>query len=312
MRLGALPFVSLRLYSVFAHPLQSGPMKCLRFIFALSLGFTLCGVWAEDLPVAASAPSVQSTPTPAPSSGGWGATPRVRKPVASAPEAATNASNDPANPDNPNAPAQNLLLQAMSLIGVKYKWGGKTPESGLDCSGFVRYVFQNALNIALPHNALAMSQSGQDVDRTALKPGDLVFFNTLRRRFSHVGIYLGDNRFIHSPRTGRDIEVANMTQAYWTSRFDGARRIEGVAGDAPNLASLLTMAGTAREENKDQSSAAAGITTADAPGNCRKVTRGKGRHKHVASVCGKSSSKSSKAKSSGKSGKKSSKKSKKH
>ena len=269
-------------------------MKCLRLIFALSMGFTMCGVWADDLPVAASAPSAQSSGSTS-SSSAWGGTPRARKPAAvtaaSAPEAAA-AANDPANPANPNAPAQNLLLQAMSLIGVKYKWGGKTPESGLDCSGFVRYVFQNALNIALPHNALAMSQSGQDVDRTELKPGDLVFFNTLRRRFSHVGIYLGDNRFIHSPRTGRDIEVANLTQTYWTSRFDGARRIEGVAGDAPNLASLLTMAGTAREENKDQSSAAAGITTADAPGACHKVVRGKGKHKHTVSVCPKSGSKS--------------------
>ncbi len=161
----------------------------------------------------------------------------------------------------------------------------------------MRYVFQNALNIALPHNALAMSQSGRDVDRTELKPGDLVFFNTLRRRFSHVGIYLGDNRFIHSPRTGRDIEVANLTQAYWTTRFDGARRIEGVAGDAPNLASLLTMAGTAREENRGQSSAAAGITTADAPAeaSCRKVTKGKGKHKRVVSVCSKPKTSSSKA-----------------
>ncbi|KPC55116.1 C40 family peptidase [Amantichitinum ursilacus] len=299
-------------------------MKCLRLIIALSLGLTMCGVWADDLPAAASAPSAQgggwgssSNATAAPSGSSSTTTPRTRKGSAeSAQEAIGNtnsntggntAANDPANPANPNAPAQNLLLQAMSLIGVKYKWGGKTPEQGLDCSGFVRYVFQNALNIALPHNALAMSQSGRDVDKTELKPGDLVFFNTLRRRFSHVGIYLGDNRFIHSPRTGRDIEVANMQQSYWTSRFDGARRIEGVAGDAPNLASLLTMAGTAREENRDQSSAAAGITTADAPSeaSCRKITKGKGKHKRVVSVCSKPKTTSAKAATStSKSGKK--------
>ncbi len=268
-------------------PLQFAPMKCERLILALVLGFTFYGAQADDLP--------GTTTASEPVASGWLGGGKASKPTR-ADKAADKSAPDKTSSDkaadagdgepNPAQPAQQLLLQAMSLIGVKYKWGGKTPESGLDCSGFVRYVFQNSLNITLPHNALAMSQSGKDIDRSELKPGDLVFFNTLRRRFSHVGIYLGDNRFVHSPRTGRDIEVANMNESYWTSRFDGARRVADMSGEAPTLASLLAVAGTSRSSNQAESSAAAGIEP-QAGGSCRKVTRGKGKHKHVETVCSK-------------------------
>ena len=120
---------------------------------------------------------------------------------------------------------QEIILQAMSLIGVRYRWGGNTPETGLDCSGFIRHVFQQSANVLLPRTAYAMSQIGQSIDRDELQPGDLVFFNTLRRQFSHVGIYLGDNRFIHAPSTGKTITVANMKQKYWHARYNGARRV---------------------------------------------------------------------------------------
>lgn len=143
-----------------------------------------------------------------------------------------------------HAAAQGLLLQAMSLIGVQYKYGGNDPASGLDCSGFVRYVFQSSLNVALPHNALAMSRIGADVDREALKPGDLVFFNTLGRAFSHVGIYLGDDKFIHSPRAGKSVQVENIQMAYWKNRWNGARRING---EGLNVAGLLASAGQPAE-----------------------------------------------------------------
>ena len=268
-------------------------MKCERLILALVLGFTFYGAQADDLP----ATGTSAASEPAASS--WLGAGKSSKPAKAAEKAAAEKSTqsaadkstsdraaDAGDAPNPVQPAQQLLLQAMSLIGVKYKWGGKTPESGLDCSGFVRYVFQNSLNITLPHNALAMSQSGKDVDRTELKPGDLVFFNTLRRRFSHVGIYLGDNRFVHSPRTGRDIEVANMNESYWTSRFDGARRVADMSGEAPTLASLLAVAGTSRTSNQSESSAAAGVEP-ESGGSCRKVTRGKGKHKRVETVCSK-------------------------
>jgi cell wall-associated NlpC family hydrolase len=112
------------------------------------------------------------------------------------------------------------------MIGVRYRWGGNTPDSGLDCSGFVRYVFQDTLGMTLPRRAEEMSRVGEKVRVSDLKPGDLVFFNTMRRSFSHVGIYIGDNKFVHSPSTGSTIRVDDMDSGYWEKRFQGARRIE--------------------------------------------------------------------------------------
>lgn len=145
------------------------------------------------------------------------------------------------NTKNNYSTAQDLLLSALSLIGVKYKWGGNTPESGLDCSGFVRYVFQNSLKIALPRSALGMSKMGKNVEKGALQPGDLVFFNTLRRQFSHVGIYLGRNQFIHSPRKGKSIEVSDMNKAYWTTRYNGARRVSSTLSPSSAIDKLPTL-----------------------------------------------------------------------
>ena len=124
--------------------------------------------------------------------------------------------------------AQEVLINALSLTGIKYKYGGKSPETGFDCSGFVRYVFQQAANLTLPHGARALSQLGQAVPIEQLQPGDLVFFNTLKSAFSHVGIYLGDNRFIHAPSSGGGIHVVNMNDEYWAKRFNGARRMDNV------------------------------------------------------------------------------------
>jgi cell wall-associated NlpC family hydrolase len=103
--------------------------------------------------------------------------------------------------------------------------GGNTPESGLDCSGLVRHVFKQAWGTVLPRTAEEISKVGEQVDRQELRPGDLVFFNTLRRTFSHVGIYLGDNKFIHSPSAGGQVRIESMDLAYWKARFNGARRI---------------------------------------------------------------------------------------
>lgn len=137
------------------------------------------------------------------------------------------------NANSWSSSAQEIIMSALSQTGVKYKWGGSTPESGFDCSGFVRYVFQQAANLTLPHGARAISQLGQTVTQPELQPGDLVFFNTLRSTFSHVGIYIGNNRFIHSPATGSAISVTDMSDSYWSKRFTGARRI-----DAKELASI--------------------------------------------------------------------------
>jgi cell wall-associated NlpC family hydrolase len=124
--------------------------------------------------------------------------------------------------------AQDLSSFALDLIGVKYRFGGNTPESGLDCSGLVRYVFQQVTGVELPRTAREMSRVGDQVAVDDLKPGDLVFFNTRRFAFSHVGIYLGDNQFIHAPRRGREVEVATIDKSYWQKRFNGARRLVGV------------------------------------------------------------------------------------
>lgn len=121
--------------------------------------------------------------------------------------------------------AKEVILNALSLSGVQYKYGGSTPESGFDCSGFVRYVFKQATNLTLPRSALAISHLGKNVRTNELQPGDLVFFNTLKSTFSHVGIYLGNNKFIHSPSRGGGVRVEDMKDQYWSKRYNGARRI---------------------------------------------------------------------------------------
>lgn len=122
--------------------------------------------------------------------------------------------------------ASELALQAFGMLGIHYKMGGNTPENGMDCSGLVRYVFKQAWGTILPRTSEEISHVGETVDNQDLRPGDLVFYNTLKRGFSHVGIYLGDNKFIHSPSTGGQVRIESMDLSYWKKRFSGARRIE--------------------------------------------------------------------------------------
>lgn len=130
--------------------------------------------------------------------------------------------------------AASLAMEAMSLVGIHYRFGGTSPEHGLDCSGLVRYVFRQAEGTELPRTSAEISKLGEKVERKDLQPGDLVFFNTLRRTFSHVGIYLGDNKFIHAPSTGGAVRVESMDLAYWKARFNGARRVvEGEIYEKP-------------------------------------------------------------------------------
>ena len=117
------------------------------------------------------------------------------------------------------------LLQTLLTLGVDYRYGGKSPQTGFDCSGLVAHVFREAYGIALPHNARAQSEFGVRVSLSELRAGDLVFYNTLNRPFSHVGIYLGDGRFVHAPKTGAQVRVEPINANYWMRRFDGARRI---------------------------------------------------------------------------------------
>ena len=119
-------------------------------------------------------------------------------------------------------------LFALSLVGIDYRYGGESPERGLDCSGLIRYVFQHVTGVTLPRTAKELSRIGKDIRAADLEPGDLVFFNTRRFAFSHVGIYLGNDRFIHAPSRGGEVGVASLGSAYWQKRYNGARRLVGV------------------------------------------------------------------------------------
>ncbi len=121
--------------------------------------------------------------------------------------------------------AEELIDYGLRYLGVRYRRGGTSPETGFDCSGLVQRVFRAAAGLELPRTTGDMARLGERVDRNELRPGDLVFFNTMRRTFSHVGIYLGDGRFLHAPSSGGVVRVDEMSGRYWTTRFNGARRL---------------------------------------------------------------------------------------
>ncbi len=124
--------------------------------------------------------------------------------------------------------ASDLVMQAMNFLGVPYRRGGNTEEAGFDCSGFTRHIFEGSVGLVLPRRADEQAKAAGllNINRQELKPGDLVFFNTMKRTFSHVGIYVGDDKFIHSPRTGSEVRIEDMRDAYWARRFTGARRAD--------------------------------------------------------------------------------------
>jgi cell wall-associated NlpC family hydrolase len=122
--------------------------------------------------------------------------------------------------------AAEAVFQALMTLGVDYRNGGRSPVTGFDCSGLVAHVYREAWGLRLPHNARAQSELGKPVAAEALQPGDLVFYNTLNQPFSHVGIYLGEGRFLHAPKAGQRVRMENIEAKYWRARFDGARRLE--------------------------------------------------------------------------------------
>ena len=141
---------------------------------------------------------------------------------ASAPPQADEAAAEPMAADRP----AEVVMLAMNSLDTPYRYGGSAQETGFDCSGFTRHVFEQGLGLQLPRQAdeQASAPGLVRVRRADLLPGDLVFFNTLRRTFSHVGIYIGDGRFIHAPRTGAAVRIEDMALPYWRSRYTGARR----------------------------------------------------------------------------------------
>jgi cell wall-associated NlpC family hydrolase len=123
------------------------------------------------------------------------------------------------------ARASQLVVSALGFLGVPYRRGGSNVETGFDCSGFVRAMYQQTAGLLLPRRASEQAASTEKIDKTELKPGDLVFFNTMRRAFSHVGIYVGNGKFIHAPKPGGEVRVEDLGASYWAKRFDGARRV---------------------------------------------------------------------------------------
>lgn len=125
-----------------------------------------------------------------------------------------------------NALSSQLAMNAMGLIGVPYVWGGSQTNKGLDCSGLVQAVYKQASGVVLPRNASQQAAAATPIDNNELRPGDLVFFNTLRRAFSHVGIYVGEGKFVHAPKPGAAVRIESMNKRYWQHRFEGARRVD--------------------------------------------------------------------------------------
>src|SRR5690606_24238900 len=118
-----------------------------------------------------------------------------------------------------------LVSTALEVLGVKYKYGGESPNTGFDCSGLVGYAAEKSLGLKLPRRSAEIARQGISVKRAEIKKGDLVFFNTRGARFSHVGIYLGNHKFVLAPRTGSVVRIEDMNVAYWRKRYNGARRL---------------------------------------------------------------------------------------
>jgi cell wall-associated NlpC family hydrolase len=222
-----------------------------RAVAALLLA-ACCAAHAQGVAQAAVNPPSPPSPPPGTMMGAYGQS--LQPPPAAAdkaptrPVAAPQAGTDPVsrflsergllNTAEGSAPARlldsvrdtasDLVLSAMNFLGVRYTRGGNSVENGFDCSGFTRHIFEMSVGLVLPRRADEQAKAGNllPIRQDELKPGDLVFFNTMKRTFSHVGIYVGEGKFIHAPRTGSAVRVEDMRDAYWAKRFTGARRAD--------------------------------------------------------------------------------------
>ncbi|HUL63735.1 MAG TPA: C40 family peptidase [Burkholderiaceae bacterium] len=139
-----------------------------------------------------------------------------------------------------------IIVQALALLGVPYRWGGNDPANGLDCSGFVRHIFKTAAALDLPRQSEQMSRVGHRVARSDLRAGDLLFFNTHGHANSHVALYLGDGRFVHAPSRNSQVRIDWLDARYWSDRFNGARRIE-----LGNDVTLIAARGSSKPASRD-------------------------------------------------------------
>lgn len=121
--------------------------------------------------------------------------------------------------------AHEVVMAAFGLIDIGYRFGGANPEAGLDCSGLITYVYERVTGLKLPHNAARIAEITRPVDKSALRPGDLVFFNTQGRSFSHVGLYIGANRFVHAPNSRARVKVSSLEDRYYAQHYEAARTV---------------------------------------------------------------------------------------
>ncbi|SDQ51733.1 Cell wall-associated hydrolase, NlpC family [Paraburkholderia fungorum] len=167
---------------------------------------------------------------------------------------------------------EEISIQAMSLVGVPYRWGGNTPDSGFDCSGLVRYVVLRAASVNLPRTTADMSGRGESIEPDQVAPGDLIFFNTTGRAHSHVGIYVGKLRFVNAPSTGGTVRLDYLTNPYWAKRFDGIRRVAGPAA-TPAPFDTPSYQAAAPQSERDAQVAGAGAAAGTAGNVAPSATR---------------------------------------
>lgn len=223
---------------------KTGPGKKTPARAASKLGAPLVSSAATSAPLPASGLGIKVTvqPLPAPSSVAAAAPESAGDPIAHLLDAKSLPASSSGygisyaalTPDR----ASQLLMAALGHSGAKYRLGGTSRETGFDCSGFVQQMYHQAVGLKLPRDTASQAAATQAIDVAHLAPGDLVFFNTRRRAHSHVGIYMGEGKFIHAPRTGQSVRVENMNARYWKKRFDGARRVALLHEDSPAAAPL--------------------------------------------------------------------------
>ena len=170
--------------------------------------------------------AAQNTPAASDELGSWLAHKGLLSQMSQASQSVTNKASE-------------LVVHAMGFLGVPYQRGGGTVETGFDCSGFVKAIFEQTVGLVLPRKAEQQAADTQRIDKKELVPGDLVFFNTMHRAYSHVGIYVGDGKFIHSPKPGAEVRIESLGAAYWNRRFDGARRVGNGAEEMGKAAVVL-------------------------------------------------------------------------
>lgn len=151
---------------------------------------------------------------------GAGAAKPIARSASTSPSVSTSPQLSVAPSRSPDA-----LFVALAALGIDYRYGGRSPSTGFDCSGLVAHIYRDAYGLNLPTHTTAQSRLGKPIDVGQLETGDLVFYNTQGQPNTHVGIYIGDDRFIHAPRTGAAVRIENMRGNYWKTRYSGARRI---------------------------------------------------------------------------------------